>query len=206
MTWARLALTVGRGFDVVSQSWANPNAVVPPRRYAVMLVDPGAGSSRVLTTTVGGPPTLEWSPDGSRLLVCAPSHGPSTGCGNHYVDSSAGGFPPQPSVLSVVHVDSGRSRVVARGRLQFAGWSPTGDGYAWADDLDLHVVRANGASRRHTIDVSGGSWLGWSPDGKHIAAGPNDSYELIDVATGKTSWPIPPSYSRYIIQSVRWWP
>jgi hypothetical protein len=201
----QLAVVVGRAFDPTAQSWAKPDAVVAPRTYRVLDVDTRRRSVRMLTTTSGGPPTLAWSPDGKQLLVCSPLHGPTTGCGNHYIDSRMGGIGASSSVLRLVRVSDRRSRVAARGELLFAGWSPRDDEFAWADYVALHVVRGDD-DRSYPISSDGGGWVGWSPDARFIAEGPDDHYAVVDLVSGKELSPIPPSVSTYSVQSVRWWP
>ena len=92
-----------------------------------------------------------------------------------------------------------RSRLVTRGTVTFAGWNPSGEGLAWADYARLHLS----TGRSIPFDSYGGQWVGWSPDGRYIAAGPSDGFRVVDLKTGRQQTLMPTGRAENA--TVRWW-
>ena len=100
--------------------------------------------------------------------------------------------------LLLVDVADGTTRVVARGRFLFAGWTPSVDTFAYATTKQLFLGPAEHRARRIAAIPRGegverkrwppaGTWLGWSPDGSYIGLsfGQGRGIRVIDVSTGK---------------------
>jgi len=150
-----------------------------PGRRIVEVRDAREGSAVLRLGLRGGPPSLSWSPDSRRLLVCVPARGGRAGCSGGL--RSAG-----MSRLLAVDIPSGRQRLVARGDLLWAGWSPAG-GYGYATPRAVFAVAADGRVRKLEAaprKTSAGNWLGFSPNGRYIGLG--DFSTRIGVVDAKT--------------------
>ena len=124
----------------------------------VIQVD-GTGERRVTHGSVPGFDSMEWSPDGTRILYAA---GPSA----------------SGQVLWTVGLDGEPESVVVDtpGRSDFAPtWSPDGLSIAWLSQAPggvtrVRVARAD-ASNAHDITEPGDWFLPqWSPDARHVLA------------------------------------
>lgn len=107
---------------------------------------------------------LGWAPTGNRLAVVTMEGAYSRQSGD-IIDSW------WQSSLVEVHVDTGRRRVLVRGRPngRDVSWSPAGDRILFEDLKAQHVIDAN-TGRFTRIPQSMGSWARtvWSPDGSEI--------------------------------------
>jgi dipeptidyl aminopeptidase/acylaminoacyl peptidase len=173
----------------------------PPAARTVEVRDASSGALARRLRITGGPPGLSWSPDGTKLLVCMPASGNEIGC--------SGGFPyaKLQARLLLVDVSSGTQRVVTRGKLIWAGWSPTG-GYGYATNDAVFVVSPEGRVRklangpRRTI---AGTWLGFSPDGRYIGLGDFASrLAVLDLQTGKVNI-LARETTRQFLSYRKWW-
>ena len=197
---SRLAFVTGKPFDFGSLSWSAGDSPVQPRRYTISTVRLRDDHVRTIARLTGGSPSLYWSPDGTKLLACAATRGPESGCGDH---TTRGVYFPDSDTESVVHLLDlhGGDRIVAHGLFVYAGWRPRTKTYAWADDVSLHLSTTSDATR---LFSAGGAWLGWSPDGRYIALGPEDRYAVIDTRTGRRRALVYVP-QEYMIRSVSWW-
>jgi hypothetical protein len=194
----RVAFVTGRSFTAQELAVLDRSLFVPKHRYAVHVADLVGHTPRRVITVRGGPPTVSWSPDGARLLVCAGAHGPSAGCRGRLNVSIMGD--ENPSILHVVAATGPASdHVFARGTILFVGWEPRGHGFAWADSAALHF--SDGRNLR--VYSYGGEWVGWSPDGRFIVQGPENDYAVIDVVTGKRQRVIRTQDAFDVV--ARWW-
>ena len=161
---------------------------VKPRRGQRMVEarDMRAGSPVLRLGLRGGRPSLSWSPDSSRLLVCVPARGGRTGCSGDCPGCS--GDLPGPARLLLVDVASGRQRLATRGELVWAGWSPSG-GYGYATPRAVFAVAADGRVRQLGTApqrTRAGNWLGFSPNGHYIGLGDfSTRIGVIEVKTKK---------------------
>jgi Tol biopolymer transport system component len=153
-----------------------------PRRRVLEVRDTRSGALALRLRMSGGRPTIRWSPDSTRLLVCVPARGSLRGCSE--------GLPQaRPSArLMIVDVPTGRRQLAVRGELLWADWSPTG-GYGYATPRAVFAVTAAGRTRRLAAApqrTRAGSWLGFSPDGRYIGLGDfSTRLAVVDVKTGK---------------------
>jgi hypothetical protein len=175
------------------------------QRYAheLWVRDIATGAPVLRRLIVGGPPSLAWSSDGERLLVCVEDRAFEPGCG-------AG-----PGRLLLVDLRGGSVRTVARGLLNLVGWAPSGLAFAYATPRTLFVVTPDGRTRRlPTMRPLGPCevecpWLGWSPDGRYIGfdAGrtekPPTGIQVVDVRTGRLRV-LRPLRSAYYLD-ISWW-
>ena len=126
------------------------------------------------------------SPDGRRMVYRVSSNG-ADASDLYVVGMGAGGEPPR----RITH--SGRHDTQP-------AWSPDGKWIAYisvpagtSGDFELQIVHPDGSGVR-TVHAGVTTMVGpaWSPDGRTIAVGSrngvNDQIELVDVATGTTSW------------------
>jgi Tol biopolymer transport system component len=142
---------LGTGVDaLISPDGANVAIVTPyTRRGTSLVVRPaGGGAARTLVRTGDSIGPLAWSPDGARLLVVVNTR-----------------------QLVAIEVASGARRVVARGSIQGASFSPDGTRIAYASSslprlsahVDISIVNADG-SGRHAITRDGRSlYPVWGP-------------------------------------------
>jgi hypothetical protein len=194
----RIAVTSGRGLRPWELERVEKGLFAPAHSYSVMVLDLRGDRARRRTSVLGGPPTVAWSPDGTKLLVCSADHaGSETAC-----DGGLGVSPRGLESSSVLRVVSAtgrlRSRVVTHGTVTFAGWSPEG-GFAWADYAKLHLP----GGRTMRLDTYGGEWVGWSSDGRYVVQGPEDGFRVVDVRTGRRHRLMSPGRAQDA--SVRWW-
>jgi len=180
--------------------WSSDGSTFWPRhRYVVWVTSTEGRQARPVVVMNGGPPTLSWSKDGTKLLVCSAARGPYRGCQGTILPSSRGEF--DESTLRLVYLSRPRyNRVVSIGDIAFAGWNPKRDEFAYADDIGVHL------SSGRTIHgfAANGNWVGWSPDGRYIAMGEEDRYAIIDVTTG-TRHEVDVD-TQDVGASARWWP
>jgi hypothetical protein len=183
----------------------------PVRHRTVLWVrDVATGNVALrLPLTGGGRPFISWSSDGRRLLVCIENTGMQPACpaaaGDGAIDVG-----DTPAKLLLVDLRSRSVRVVARGRLTFAGWAPSGETYAYAIG-GLLFVQALGDTSKRVATVPEAywkhrlPWLGWSPDGRFIGLGTDGQTAIrtIDVKSGKLKILRPLGRRHY--ENVRWW-
>jgi hypothetical protein len=90
------------------------------------------------------------------------------------------------SELVVLDVDQGTQRVLARGDMSKAAWSPTGGAFAYfASERSLAIVRLDGSPTR-SVHVPREATLTWSPSGKRIALTGDDGQ--LDVLERGSPW------------------
>jgi hypothetical protein len=193
----RIAYVTGPGQFVSGFLWRR-------FRYVVWVRDAVSGQALFRRTVVGGPPSLFWAPDGTRLLVCAEVSGNEPGC-------SGAAYPRHPGRLLLIDLPHGRVlRELPGMQLVWAGWSPSGHAFAYATVWMLFVDTPDGRNTRR-VPAPGGhwpagrvrnAWLGWSPDGRFI--GLPGGHGLVDVRTGRVrSVPVLEKASPPF--DVRWW-
>jgi WD40-like Beta Propeller Repeat len=172
------------------------------RRRVLEVRDTRYGSLVLHVAVSGGPPSLSWSPDRTRLLVCVPTRGSRRGCSD--------GLPQaRPSArLIIVDVPTGRRQLVVRGELLWADWSPTG-GYGYATRRAVFAVTAAGRTRQLAAApqrTRAGSWLGFSPDGRYIGLGDfSTRLAVVNVKTGKLRILIREHKGGGYIMNRTWW-
>jgi WD40 repeat protein len=194
LRWAPDGRRIGyfTGFRPRGASW---NSRLHRYEHAFRVVDIDTGSTVTRLRIAGGPPSVAWSPDSTRLLICARDRAHESNCG-------AG-----PGRLLLVDLRAGSVQTVARGPLNLVGWSPSGTTFAYATPRALFLVTAAGTRRLPTMKPLGPCgvecpWLGWSPNGRYIGfdAGltekPPGGIQLIDVRTGRLRVlrPVGPGY------------
>jgi hypothetical protein len=145
------AIALGTGVDaVISPDGANVAIVTPYTRRGTSLVvrAAGGGAARTLARTGDAIGPLTWSPDGALLAVVINTRR-----------------------LLVIDVASGTRRLVARGSIQGASFSPDSRRVAYARSVlprlaahvDVYVVDVDG-SGTHRITHDGRSlWPVWGP-------------------------------------------
>ena len=186
------------------------------RHQLVLWVRDVATGSPMLRLPIsgGGRPSLSWSADGTRLLVCIEDRGWQPACPAGPGEPGAIDVPHTPGRLLLVDLRRGGARVVARGRFTFAGWAPSGETFAYATRGELFVGTAAGGIRRlaavpgphwRYADGSGRPWLGWSPDGGYIglSVGRERGIPVVDVRTSRLLVLRPFGRADYV--NVQWW-
>lgn len=160
----------------------SPYPDLKPGRYDLYVRDLDEPESEFARSFDGGPPTVSWSASGASLLVCVVDGGTQSACSG---DSDRG----PDGKLWRVDAETG-AELVAEGKLLFAGWHPTDESFAYADDQALYLVSGDG-ERRNLAEAPAdswpaGHWLGWSPDASHIGLGDfSKRVAVVDVATGE---------------------
>ncbi|HEY7055523.1 MAG TPA: hypothetical protein VH458_03320, partial [Vicinamibacterales bacterium] len=165
----------------------------PARTQVWLLPLDGGGEARRLTSLLNGVSSLQWSPDGTRL-VCVSRSGPSDTAKSpsdvrHYRHSiykfnDSGWFDDKRAHLWVVEVASGRATQITDGDGWDDAdpqWSPdshriafvsnrTGKAFDGSRNTDVWVMDANGGplTRISTHEEPDNSPR-WSPDGQTIA-------------------------------------
>jgi hypothetical protein len=183
---------------------------VPARRYAVYVQPVSGGAARLVLRLLSGPPSISWSPDGRRLLVCAPKRAAEIGCTGGHKGSD---LPMSGGKLLLVDLAHRSVRRVASGQLIFAEWAPSGGTYAYATPAALYRARPGGtrrllasAPKPHWPEFA---WLGWSPDGRYIGLGPgcgcDSGLSVLNVATGKISVLFRNRKNEFWYWSEQWW-
>ncbi len=192
------------------------------RRLVLWVRDVSTGAPVLrVPITGGGRPSLSWSSDGTRLLVCIENRGWQPACPAGLDDHGAINVPHMSGRLWLVDLRDGTVRVVARGRLTFAGWAPSSEEFAYAIRDTLFLGRADGTARmiatvpeaqRHLFLLAQ-PWLGWSPDARYIGLGivghtkakfaREKGIPVIEVATGKVHVLRP--FGRADYTNVQWW-
>jgi Tol biopolymer transport system component len=173
----------------------------------------------------GGPPTISWSPDGRRLLVCAESRAATafqSGCSGWRCECfRARQFKKFTARLVLVDLARRSVRPVASGKLVFAQWAPSGRTYAYATFTAAYVARPGGTRRKlasapkpnHAAKIGGwpgGGWMGWSPDGRYIGLGTGDApapgrLAVLNAATGQRRVLYSDRHREFIIVDPTWW-
>ncbi len=162
-------------------------------RTQVWLLPVDGGEPRRLTTLANGVSSLQWSPDGSRMVVVSRS-GPSDTAKSpsdvrhyrhaNYKFNDTGWFDDKKTHLWVIDVASGRTSQITSGddwNDADPQWSPDGKriafvsnrtGQAFDEDrnTDVWVIDATGGPLTKVSDHSEGDTSPrWSPDGRTIA-------------------------------------
>jgi ABC transporter substrate-binding protein PnrA-like len=122
-------------------------------RSIVWVRDVATGRALLRLPLRGGRPTLSLSADGTQLLVCIEDRGwqPSCAAGAGYWTD----VQQQPGRLLLVDLPSHTAKVVARGRLMFAGWDPSRRRFAYAVGSRLFVRSEQTSARtRHGAEYS----------------------------------------------------
>jgi dipeptidyl aminopeptidase/acylaminoacyl peptidase len=215
----RIAYTIGpsRYADV---RWAG-QPQVPPRahRYAVYVQPVAGGAARRVLRFSGGPPSISWSPDGRRLLVCAQNRASwrvdeDKGCTGGIPRPNGTYFHPSfAGKLVLVDLARGSVRRVASGKkLLFAQWAPSGQIFAYATTAAAYVARPGGPRRLLAFASGrnghwpGGGWMGWSPDGTYVGLGSFSSHiAVVNAATGRVRVLFKDRKGAFSIVEPRWW-
>ena len=144
-------VALGTGVDAaISPDGANVAIVTPyTRRGTALVVRPATGGpARTLASTGGSIGPLTWSPDGTLLAVVM-----------------------NVRRLVVIDVASGARRVVARGSIQGASFSPGSRRIAYASSrlprlsahVDVYVVDVDGSATRRITHDGRSLWPVWGP-------------------------------------------
>jgi Tol biopolymer transport system component len=145
------AITLGSGVDaLISPDGANVAIVTPyTRRGTSLVVRPAAGgAARTLASTGDAIGPLTWSPDGALLAVVINTRR-----------------------LVVVDVASGMRRLVARGAIQGASFSPDSRRIAYARSVlprlsahvDVYAADVDGSGSRRITHDGRSLWPVWGP-------------------------------------------
>ncbi len=145
------AITLGIGVDALISPNGEHVAIVTPytRRGTSLVVRPAsAGAARTLVRTSDSIGPLTWSPDGAHLAVVI-----------------------NTTRLVVIDVASGARRVVARGQIQGASFSPDGRRIAYARSrsarllahVNVLVAGVDGSGRRALTHDGRSLWPVWGP-------------------------------------------
>jgi hypothetical protein len=195
----RIAYTIGPSI-FADERWAHePPALPRARSYAVYVRRISRGAARLVLRLSGGPPSIFWSADGTRLLVCADSRGRRLAGGEACIGGAGrpkGEYFSPKFVGKLLLVDLARHsvrRVVSGRKLLFAQWAPSGRSYAYATTAAAYVASPGGV-RRKLASAKGcpcstwpsGPWMGWSPDGRYIGLGSVSSrLAVLNAKTGQ---------------------
>jgi hypothetical protein len=186
----RIAYTVGPSHYPIGRR-VDPRRV-PARWYAVYVQPVSSRAARRVLRLFSGPPSISWSPDGRRLLVCAPNRGAEDGCDGIRPGTAEPWFAGK---LLLVDLPRRSVRHAARGKLLFAQWAPSGETYAYATTTAAYVARAGSAplllASAPKPAWPEGAWMGWSSDGRYIGLGPGGcpchaALAVLDAVTGQT--------------------
>lgn len=145
------AITIGRGVDALLSPDGAHVAIVTPytRRGTSLVVRPAAGgAARTLVRADESIGPMTWSPDGALLAVVI-----------------------NTTRLAVVDVASGARRVIARGQIQGASFSPDGSRIAYARSrsarllarVNVFVAQADGSGARAITHDGRSLWPVWGP-------------------------------------------
>jgi WD40-like Beta Propeller Repeat len=213
----RIAYTIGPSFYADLGRAGRPPAGAYP--YALYVRPASGREARLVLGFSGGPPSISWSADDRRLLVCAQSRGRSNGTG---LDAGCGGGAPRRNgtysrpefagKLMLVDLAHRSVRRVASGKkLLFAQWAPSGTTYAYATTAAAYLARPGGARRKLALASGlhrhwpGGGWMGWSPDGRYIGLGFFSKHlAVLNAATGQVRV-LFTDQKEFLILSPRWW-
>jgi hypothetical protein len=187
--------------------------------YAVYVRPVSGGAARMVLRLSGGPPTISWSPDGRRLLVCAESRAATafqSGCnGWRCACFRARQFKKFTARLVLVDLARRSVRPAASGKLVFAQWAPSGRMYAYATFAAAYVARPGGTRRKlasapkpnHAAKIGGwpdGGWMGWSPDGRYIGLGSfSNRIAVLNATTGQIRVLFRERQGNFV--EPRWW-
>jgi hypothetical protein len=212
---SRIAYTVGPSIYADARFVGQPPPTPRAHRFTVYVQPLTGGQRRRVLRLAGGQPLISWSPDGSRLLVCANNRGlsnESPGCSG--VERSPNGRFLHPKfagkLLLVELARRSVRRVVSGKRLAFAQWAPAGGRYAYATPAAAYVVRPGGARRLLASAPKpywpGGGWMGWSRDGRYIGLGSFSSrIAVLNVATRQIRVLLREKKDEFLIVEPRWW-
>jgi len=143
--------TIGTGVDALISPDGATVAIVTPytRRGTSLVVRPATGgAARTLVRTSDSIGPLTWSPDGTLLAVVINTR-----------------------QLVVIDVASGARRLVARGSIQGASFSPDASRIAYASSVlprlsahvDVHVADVDGSGARRITHDGRSLWPVWGP-------------------------------------------
>ena len=214
----RVAYTVGPPYYQPQNGPISARLRAQP--YAVYVQRVAGGAARRVLGFSGGPPSISWSADGRRLLVCTesrarPFQAAELACdGASFTRPGSKGRYVTPTVAgklllvdlahrSVRHVVSGK-------KLLFAQFAPTGQTFAYATTAAAYLTRPGGARRPLSPATKpnwpGSQWIGWSPDGRYIGLGNSASLGLavLNVHTGRVRFLVKDT-SSFLIWGATWW-
>jgi hypothetical protein len=204
----RIAYTIGPSIGFPVRRAGEPLISPQAHPYTVYVRPVSGGAARRMLRFLGGPPSISWSPDGRRLLLCAQNRGlsswPAAGCGR-------AGRPKFAGKLLLVGLARGAVRRVAGGeKLLFAQWAPSGGTYAYATPAAVYVARPDGARRLlaavSKTHWSNGNWMGWSPDGRYIGLGTcRGRLAVLNATTGQIRVLFRERKGEFKICAARWW-
>jgi Tol biopolymer transport system component len=154
-------------------AWRDSHYAHPP--IAQVIVLDGDGNHQRVVRTVpwasGVTPELDWSPDGSHLVISTINHGHST--------------------LEVMRADGSGGRTLTVVEAYAPRWSPDGTRIAYFSSADGPGIYVTGADGQITHKVAattvGSGTLAWSPDGRQLAFAYASDAASIHALTGDTA-------------------
>ncbi|HSD00824.1 MAG TPA: protein kinase [Gaiellales bacterium] len=154
-------------------AWRDSRSSYPPIAQ-ILIMDGGGHHQRIVRTVpwaTGVTPELDWSPDGSHLVIQTISHGHPT--------------------LEVMRADGSDRRMLTVAEAYAPRWSPDGTRIAYfssADGPGIYVTGADGQiTHKVAATVVGSGTLAWSPDGRQLAFAYASDATSIHALTGDTA-------------------
>lgn len=173
-----------------------------PGRYDLFVRDL-AGEANLLRSFEGGPGSIFWSASGASVLVCVADGGTQSPCAG---DPERG----PDGKLWRIDAATGGAELIAEGKVVFAGWHPSEESFAYADDGALYVVSPEGkrreVARAPEPGWPAGWWLGWSPDESYIGLGHfSKRLGVVDVETGEVRILLTEEKESEFLEYRTWW-
>lgn len=174
-----------------------------PGRYDLYVRHLAAEQAELLRSFEGGPSILSWSASGASLLVCLADGGSESPCSG---DTDRG----PDGKLWRVDARTGAAELVAERKLLFAGWHPSEESFAYADDRALYLVSPDGERRELARAPEPGwpvgYWLGWAPDASYIGLGDfSKRLGVVDVETGEVRILLTEEKEGEFFEYRKWW-